>query len=228
MIWKVRPMPASQSSCGLRPDMSRPSRRISPVPGRRNPFIKLNSVVLPAPFGPIIPRISFRRSLKLTSWTAFKPPKERDRFRTSSMTSPASWDLSWRDAARCGGDGSKRKVRRVRCCRHTRRRPLAQEIAKFPEKTLRGDKNNGYDGEAENHALNAGKARARFGVAAFRQAGSGSRIRSPGPRPFRRRRTWRPSAPVRTPACRIPIAGSPPAARWRKIRRSPRQSLRSG
>ena len=30
MIWKVRPTPASQSSCGLRPDMSRPSSRTSP------------------------------------------------------------------------------------------------------------------------------------------------------------------------------------------------------
>ena len=27
MIWKVLPMPASQSSCGLRPDMLRPDRK---------------------------------------------------------------------------------------------------------------------------------------------------------------------------------------------------------
>ena len=30
MIWKVRPTPASQSSCGLRPTMSRPSSSTSP------------------------------------------------------------------------------------------------------------------------------------------------------------------------------------------------------
>ena len=35
--------------------------------GRRKPFSRLNSVVLPAPLGPMIPRISLRRSLKLTS-----------------------------------------------------------------------------------------------------------------------------------------------------------------
>ena len=58
MIWKVRPMPASQSSCGLRPDISRPSSRTRPVSGRKKPFSRLNSVVLPAPLGPMMPRIS--------------------------------------------------------------------------------------------------------------------------------------------------------------------------
>ena len=54
--WKVRPTPAWQSWCGLRPTMSRPSSSTRRS-GRRKPFSRLNSVVLPAPFGPIMPRI---------------------------------------------------------------------------------------------------------------------------------------------------------------------------
>ena len=41
----------------LAADMSRPSSRTSPVSGRRKPLSRLNSVVLPAPFGPMMPRI---------------------------------------------------------------------------------------------------------------------------------------------------------------------------
>ena len=36
---------------------SRPSSRTCPASGRRKPFSRLNSVVLPAPFGPMMPRI---------------------------------------------------------------------------------------------------------------------------------------------------------------------------
>jgi hypothetical protein len=39
--------------------------------------IKLNSVVLPAPLGPISPKISCFLTLKDTLFTATKPPKRR-------------------------------------------------------------------------------------------------------------------------------------------------------
>ena len=43
---------------------------------------KLNSVVLPAPFGPIMPRIEPSTTSKETFCTAFSPPKLRDTFLT--------------------------------------------------------------------------------------------------------------------------------------------------
>ena len=47
-----------QRSCGLAAVISRPFRRIAPASGARPPAIRLKSVVLPAPFGPIIPSAS--------------------------------------------------------------------------------------------------------------------------------------------------------------------------
>ena len=62
--------------CGQRA-RDRPSNRISPELGASVPLIRLISVVLPAPFGPITPRISPRCSIKLTSSTATRPAKRR-------------------------------------------------------------------------------------------------------------------------------------------------------
>ena len=81
--------------------------------------------------------------------------------------SGGSLGTRWR---RCGGDGGRnRDIRCARRCRSRQRRPLAQEIAHFPEQALRREQDDAYDGEAVNHALNAGKARARFGVERFGQ-----------------------------------------------------------
>ena len=72
--WKVRPMPARQMRFGFSPVMSRPANRTLPPLGAASPFSRLNSVVLPAPLGPMMPRISPSSTSKLTSWTAFSPP----------------------------------------------------------------------------------------------------------------------------------------------------------
>ena len=40
----------------------------------------LNMVVLPAPFGPISPTISFSSIVRLKSETAFNPPNSIDKF----------------------------------------------------------------------------------------------------------------------------------------------------
>ena len=53
--WKVRPMPRAQTSCGFSPPISLPAKRIAPWSAARKPLITLNSVVLPAPFGPMMP-----------------------------------------------------------------------------------------------------------------------------------------------------------------------------
>ena len=57
--------------------MDLPSNRISPELGASVPLIRLTSVVLPAPFGPMTPRISPCCSVKQTSLTAISPAKRR-------------------------------------------------------------------------------------------------------------------------------------------------------
>jgi hypothetical protein len=51
------------------------SKRIWPADGRNTALIRLKSVVLPAPFGPIRLQIWPASTLKLTSLTAVRPPK---------------------------------------------------------------------------------------------------------------------------------------------------------
>src|SRR6266508_6243008 len=72
-------MPRRMTACGRRPTMLRPSTSISPEVGRRNPVIRLNTVVLPAPLGPMSPRISPASTVKEKRSTARSPPKSRVR-----------------------------------------------------------------------------------------------------------------------------------------------------
>src|SRR4051794_21398031 len=78
--WKVRPMPARVRRKGGVPVMSTPSSSTRPVVGRSRPDTRLNSVVLPAPFGPITASSSPSRTSSPTSATIVAPP----------MTSPRS------------------------------------------------------------------------------------------------------------------------------------------
>jgi hypothetical protein len=56
VIWKVPAIPMPTRRCAGSPVMSRPSRRICPLLGAKNPLIKLKKVVLLAPLGPITSR----------------------------------------------------------------------------------------------------------------------------------------------------------------------------
>ncbi len=58
--------------------MRSPSNQIWPELGAVTPAIMLNSVLLPAPFGPITALISPALTLKLKSATAVTPSKWRD------------------------------------------------------------------------------------------------------------------------------------------------------
>src|SRR6185312_8467689 len=89
VIWKVRTMPAAQIRCGARPVMSRPSSTMRPASGLWKPAMAANSVVLPAPLGPIRPTISPMRTSSDALSTAFRPPNAFDRSRTSSMATPS-------------------------------------------------------------------------------------------------------------------------------------------
>src|SRR5260370_3407352 len=57
------------------PVMSLPRTSTWPAEWRKAPVITLNSVVLPAPLGPMKPQISFSGTSKLTSRNAATPPK---------------------------------------------------------------------------------------------------------------------------------------------------------
>src|SRR6266536_2449177 len=72
--------------------------------------MRLKSVVLPAPLGPMMALIEPRGTLKLTRVTAWKPPKLLLRSRTSSNLSPA-----WEDEEQHDKDGAEdeRPVLRV-------------------------------------------------------------------------------------------------------------------
>ena len=56
--WNTRPMPSAARRRPIASVTSRPARRMRPDVGARNPVQTSNSVVLPAPLLPMIPRIS--------------------------------------------------------------------------------------------------------------------------------------------------------------------------
>jgi hypothetical protein len=54
VIWKLRDRPSRLISYGRRPLTNWPLSRTSPLVGASRPLIRLNSVDLPAPFGPMM------------------------------------------------------------------------------------------------------------------------------------------------------------------------------
>src|SRR5260370_6427906 len=78
-------MPRRAVSCGADFVISCPSNRIVPSFGWRNPLTKLNTVVFPAPFGPITKTISPSFIVNDTFFTAASPPKRLETFRSSRI-----------------------------------------------------------------------------------------------------------------------------------------------
>src|SRR6266536_4552862 len=96
--------------------MSAPSRCTVPEVGRIHPERRLKNDVLPAPFGPIIPTSSPRRTSSETPDTIVAPPMSSPRFRVTRiedalLTTPA-----------CRFSGSLPRDRLVRWCGLVRRR----------------------------------------------------------------------------------------------------------
>src|SRR5689334_4259475 len=81
--WKVRASPREARASGARRVMSCPSNRTSPEVVCRSPVRQLKKVDLPAPFGPIRPRISPCSSLTEAASTALKLPNDLVRLRAS-------------------------------------------------------------------------------------------------------------------------------------------------
>src|SRR5262245_17845893 len=76
-------MPATQRWCVLAQVISTPLRRISPASASRLPAIRLKSVVLPAPLGPMMPTASPRATARSTASAALTEPKDLERRRIS-------------------------------------------------------------------------------------------------------------------------------------------------
>ena len=71
-------MPLREIRSGGSPVMSSPSNRMRPDVGRSTPVRQLKKVLFPAPFGPMMARISSRPTSKLTPLSAVRPPKRID------------------------------------------------------------------------------------------------------------------------------------------------------
>src|SRR5436305_10398031 len=104
--WKVRASPRCARASGVRLVMSRPSSKTLPEVDNRSPVRQLNNVDLPAPLGPIRPRISPCSSVTEALSTALKLPKAlvssrasrsmgrpfRDRLRGGAVPRPYALD----------------------------------------------------------------------------------------------------------------------------------------
>ncbi len=108
--WKVRARPSRANWCGRAPVTSLPSTTIRPALGSCMPVATLNSVVLPAPFGPMRPMICPSCRSRLTLLTASRPPKRT----LTSRSSTAGRSV----LTRAAGEGS-------RVCSRTADRPVA-------------------------------------------------------------------------------------------------------
>src|SRR5262245_19652788 len=93
--------------------MSDPSKMIWPPVGRRTPVRQLKNVLLPAPLGPMMARISPRGTAKSTLFNAVSPPKRTVSFsvrRMGSVTPSARGpERSGSEAAQVGRPTSMRK-----------------------------------------------------------------------------------------------------------------------
>src|SRR2546430_2560993 len=75
--WYVRARPSRARFRAGIVVTSPPNSSIVPEVGGKSPEMTLNSVVLPAPFGPRIARLSPRATSRSTSRTAWRPPNRR-------------------------------------------------------------------------------------------------------------------------------------------------------
>ena len=82
--WKVRAMPSRARRCGRLPRRSTPSRTTRPAVSACRPVMTLNSVVLPAPFGPISPVTWPGLDVEVDPARATTPPKRTSALATSS------------------------------------------------------------------------------------------------------------------------------------------------
>src|SRR5581483_4683364 len=102
-FWYVRPIPSFARERGGSAPTSAPRNSIEPAVGGTSPEMTLNNVVLPAPFGPRMARLSPCATSRSTSRTASRPPYRRPtprKRRIGAATSAAGASVN-----RLPGDG---------------------------------------------------------------------------------------------------------------------------
>src|SRR3984957_6823105 len=82
--WKVRPMPRRATSCSLSPPIGAPSCSTLPESACSRLVMRLKTVLLPEPLGPISPTTVPASTSKLQPLTAKRPPNRLVRPRTAS------------------------------------------------------------------------------------------------------------------------------------------------
>ena len=123
-FWNVRAMPRRASAWVGNLARSRPSNRMRPDVGRSTALIRLKSVVLPAPLGPIRLQIAPASTSSETSLTATRPPKrlETPSSRSSGVTTATSCGVGSVSPRACSGARRRRsrdRIRALRCWRAT-------------------------------------------------------------------------------------------------------------
>src|SRR5438445_1655144 len=88
--WNVRPTPRRARRWGDHSVTSVPNRRTRPEAGVTRPATLLNSVVLPAPFGPMSPAIDAGGTVSETRSSAVRPPKRTVMSSASSGGGPTT------------------------------------------------------------------------------------------------------------------------------------------
>ena len=86
MFWKVRAIPRRARAAGGLWVMSCPSKEMEPFWGEYRPLMQFSMLVFPAPFGPMIEKISPLRTEKPRPPRAMTPPNRRLMFSTASWT----------------------------------------------------------------------------------------------------------------------------------------------
>src|SRR5438034_5150104 len=94
VTWKVRASPSAARRCGGSSVTSWSKRWMAPELTSSSPEIRLNSVVLPAPFGPMMARRSPGWTARSTPSTASRPPNDRETRASRSATDPDRAALS--------------------------------------------------------------------------------------------------------------------------------------
>src|SRR5262249_21631422 len=84
-IWNERPMPRQQRRSGARWVMSMPARMTRPASGATVPLAIPNSVVLPAPFGPMMPSASPSARARSSARATTTAPKRLEIFSKARM-----------------------------------------------------------------------------------------------------------------------------------------------
>src|ERR1700744_532032 len=100
--WKVRASPSSARASGDSVVMSWPSKSTLPEVKARSPVRQLKKVDLPAPFGPIRPRISPCSRVTEAASTALKLPKDLVTSRPSRSMGGSRRSWRFRRLARLG------------------------------------------------------------------------------------------------------------------------------